>query len=898
METGSPSMADPSPARVRRRLTRRYVTALVVVALAAVAATVLILAALGQLTNDAHEVNLAGRQRMLSQRIAKGALVARAGGAPEAALDADVRQWAGVHYALRDGGAHGLSGVEDPAIRAALDSITPHVEGMRAATAALHDALEAGDGDRADRAVEAVLAAERAFLPTMDRAVFALDADSEAGIRRAQWSVLLALAVVMGTLVVVARAVLRPSVDGVARALEKVAVQGRLLRLVVDTIPDHIYVKDTEGRATLRNRASARALGFDDPTEAVGRTDAALADDLAVVRTGLPVENREEPSGTGGRLLTTKVPLRDDDGDVIGLVGVSRDVTAARSAEAKFRALVEHSVVGAAIIQDGRFAYVNPRMGEIFGYEPEEMTGLPALEIIHEDDQALVRENIRRRIEGEVDVLTYEARGRRKDGRTIHLELAGVAAEHDGRPAVIGTLNDITERHQMESALYHQAHHDELTGLPNRALFAARLEVALAEAERDGDFGVLFIDLDRFKVVNDTLGHSAGDRLLQEIADRLRRVLRPDDTVARLGGDEFAVLLSGSLPPGRAEAVAERIQAALAAPVQIDGEAITVGASIGVVAGRADHVSPDAVLGEADLAMYSVKGTGRGGHATFNADSHATAAGRLRLEMDLQHAVERGELRLVYQPVVRLADGALTGFEALVRWAHPELGLLTPDAFMGPAEQSGQVVTIDRWVLDAGTRQLGAWRAVSPADRPLTLSVNCTGRDLADPDYTADVERVAVERLSEPGQLSIEITETLLIENPEAVATELARLRARGVRFSIDDFGTGYSSLATLHALPVDTIKIDRSFVMEVGAEARSAALVRTMVELGQTLDKSVVAEGIETAAQLEVLRELGCQYGQGYLFARPLPPAEAEALIGADAPPWAVHWSPDVLTG
>ena len=374
------------------------------------------------------------------------------------------------------------------------------------------------------------------------------------------------------------------------------------------------------------------------------------------------------------------------------------------------------------------------------------------------------------------------------------------------------------------------------------------------------------------------------------MADRLTRSVRPTDTAARLGGDEFAVLLAAPLSEGHAETVAARILAALRPPVDLDGREAFAEASIGVVTGRAEHDSPDAVLREADLAMYDAKGAGRSRFAVYSASGHGPTARRLRLEMDLRHAVERGELRLAYQPIVRLADGSLAGFEALVRWEHPEFGLLFPDAFIGPAEESGQGTAIDRWVLREGCRQMAAWDALAGAGR-LSLGVNCTGRDLLDGAYARDVQSVPAEEGFDPARLHLDITESLLVEDAEAVAAVLRRLQALGVRFSVDDFGTGYSSLSTLHALPVDVLKVDRSFVGTLDTDDRSRQLVETVVGLGELLGKAVVAEGIEAPAQLAALRAMGCAQGQGYLFDRPLAPAAIATLLAAPAPPWRTLW-------
>ena len=840
-------MLHPDPRRMGRRLSRRSVVALGLIAVTVTSVCAGVLVTLHARTVDSRVVNLAGRQRMLSQRITKAALLARRDAAPPpASFGADLREWADVHHGLLDGdGDRGLPGVSSPETYAALDALTPEVAGVRSAAAAVGSALAAGDPAAADRSLARLLRHERRFLGGMDRVVFALDAESSGAIRRLWSGVGVAWAVMMGLLVALGRYVFRPTIHGVVRSMEHAAERGRLLRTVVDAIPDRIYVTDAEGRATLRNRASARALEGADGTGAEGAGDgeAARAGDLRVVRTGVPVLNREERAPDGGWLLTTKVPLRDGEGGVVGLVGVSRDVTEAREATARFRGIVEHSVAGTVIIQDGRFAYANPRMEQVFGYGPGEMVGLPALAIIHEDDRPTVSENLRRRVEGEVEALAYAVRGVGKDGRAVAVELAGVASTHGGRPAVVGTVVDVTARAAMERELYHRAHHDTLTGLPNRAVFAARLEAALAEADdapdREGGFAVLFVDLDRFKAVNDTLGHSAGDRLLQEVAARLQRAVRPSDTVARLGGDEFAVLLTRLPTPAHAETVAGRVLDALRPAVRLEGRDAFAEASVGLVTGRAGHASADAVLREADLAMYTAKRAGRGRYAVYSPDGHGPAAQKLRLEVDLRHAVERGELRLAYQPVVRLADGALVGFEALVRWEHPELGRLSPDAFIGPAEESGRSTAVDRWALREACRQLAAWGG---AAQDLSVNVNCTGRDLLDAAYAADVWAVPDEVGLDPARLALELTETLLVEDTEAVAVELRRLQGRGVRFCVDDFGTGYSSLTTLAALPVDTVKVDRSFVDSMDEDEQSRRLVETVVGLGRVLGKTVVA--------------------------------------------------------
>ena len=573
---------------------------------------------------------------MLSQRIAKGALAVRAGLDVEArlgVLNNDVAEWQAVHRGLLDGDAgRGLPGVHDPDLRVRLDSLTGTMKRVSEAVSALEAAVQREDAERADRSVQAVLNAEALFLLSMDRVVFALDDEASSSLLRVRRTTGLVLLTLLGSLAAVAGLVLRPAIQRVTASVEQLDRQGRLLRTVIDTIPDHIYVKDTEGRATLRNLASARALGFSDPEAAVGRTDAddsdelgqqALGDDLHVVATGEAVRNKTERDLEGGWLLTTKVPLHDVDGEIVGLVGVSRDVTAAKEAEAELRATAERlallvrNLQAAVLLEDerGHVLIANLRFCTLFGLDaaPEALVGRPGTDVVAEaagqakDSAAFLdaTEALRRdRRPASGGALAL------KDDRVLEWELVPVhlGEAHGGH---LWLFRDVTERREWEDRLYHQAHHDALTGVPNRTLFTSRLSVAVARQREGHGYALLFADLDGFKAVNDTLGHSAGDDLLRTVASRLQRVVRPSDTVARLGGDEFAVLLDGMPDDGYAEAVAARVREAVAAPICIEGHEVEVGISVGVVAGRPDHCDPDAVLLEADRAMYRAKREGR-----------------------------------------------------------------------------------------------------------------------------------------------------------------------------------------------------------------------------------------------------------------------------------------------
>jgi diguanylate cyclase (GGDEF)-like protein/PAS domain S-box-containing protein len=432
------------------------------------------------------------------------------------------------------------------------------------------------------------------------------------------------------------------------------------------------------------------------------------------------------------------------------------------------------------------------------------------------------------------------------------------------------------ERARSRERLAHQALHDVLTGLPNRALFADRLDQALARSRRSGrSVAVLFCDLDRFKVVNDSLGHDVGDRLLVEVAGRLRRALRPGDTVARFGGDEFTILCEDLASPDEAIAVAERVAATIARPVELDGEEVVVTASIGVAVGGSGSDDPDALVRDADTAMYRAKGGGRDRWVLFDERMRANVRARLQMEGRLRHAAARGELVLHYQPLADLFDGTVDAFEALLRWHHPDHGLLAPAAFLDVAEESGLIVPIGAWVINEACRQAVSWGRHDPDRRTPAVWVNLSARQLASPQLPATVRSATAEAGLPPERLCLEITESALMHDVRTARTVLAGLKDLGVRVAVDDFGTGYSSLSYLRRFPVDYVKVDRTFVGGLGEDPEDAAIVAAIVGLGSNLGLTVVAEGIETPAQLTELRALGCPMGQGFLLARPRPAVE-----------------------
>jgi len=558
-----------------------------------------------------------------------------------------------------------------------------------------------------------------------------------------------------------------------------------LLETLMDNVPDSIYFKDRDSRFTRINRYAAERFGVADPALAVGRTDfdyfaeehaaKALRDEQEILRTGRPLVGVEEketkPDGGVRWVSTTKLPLRDSDGAVVGTFGISRD---------------------------------------------------------------------------------------------------------------------ITQRKLAEAQLERQAFFDSLTGLPNRALFMNRLQHLFHRARRTPDgllFAVLYFDLDRFKGINDGLGHLAGDDLLVGIARRLEQHMRPSDTLARLGGDEFTVLLEDITSEADATRVADRIQQELATPFLLAGQEVFTSASIGIALSISGYDRPEEMLRDADTAMYRAKAAGRSRHQIFDADMHERAMALLRLETDLRRALERGELLAHYQPIIDLENRMLLGFEALARWRHPERGLVPPDVFIPVAEETGLVGVIGEMMLKEACTQMKTWQDRYPQTPPLRISVNMSTRQLAHAGMPEQVGRILRETGLAPGSLTLELTESALMQNLKAGASVIRKLRDMSVHVDIDDFGVGYSSLAYLQDLPVDTLKVDRSFVSRMDAGPQQTAVVRAIVTLARNLGMDVIAEGVETDAQADMLLTLRCSTAQGFLFSHPLPPGEAERLIANGLP-------------
>jgi len=691
-------------------------------------------------------------------------------------------------------------------------------------------------------------------------------------------------------------------VTGHKEAEEALKESEERYRAVMEQSVEAIYLFDAETKRVLESNAAFRRLMGYAEEELLGMRIYDFIDhddeDIARhVRRSLK-EKRRHIGERRYRRKDDSVILVDTSASVISyggrmtLCAISRDVTERREAEE----VVRKSEVRLAEVQ--RLAHLggwewDVRTDEIFwsdevyriyGLAPG--SSVPSYEgfmaVVHPDD----REMVGKAIDGalnESKPYDVEHRVVRPDGevRMVHRRAEVVRGEGGEPLRMIGTVHDITERRALEERLEHQALHDSLTGLPNRQLFVDRLEQALRRIRRrrGRKVGVLFMDLDGFKVINDSLGHDTGDRLLVEMTKRLGRCLRPEDTLARFGGDEFTVLIEDVEVSDAALRVAERIVEELREPFSLEGRELYVAASIGVGLGSDGMKGSEELLREADTAMYRAKDEGLG-YKVFDSAMHGRAVSRLQLENDFRRAIEENEFVVHYQPIVNLQTGSVWGMEALVRWEHPERGLLDPDEFVPMAEESGLVVPMGELVLEEACRRAVEWQREIPRTPPLAMSVNLSGRQLRRPDLHEVIERALKESGLSASSLGMDITETVYISALDANTAALDRLRALGIRISLDDFGSGYSSLSYLKRLPADILKIDKSFTKGLGVEIEDTAIVQTFVDLAHILGMEVVAEGVEIEEQETLLREMGCDFAQGFYRSKPLPPHEVSRFL------------------
>ena len=668
-------------------------------------------------------------------------------------------------------------------------------------------------------------------------------------------------------------------------AVEALRRSEAYFRALVENARDLIHVIN-EDRTTRYVTPSAKHLLGWDPAEVVGKNALELVhpDDVEPALEQIRLA-REKPGS--GRPITVRVRHRDgswrvfeavgrnllDDPRVRGIIVNSRDVTERRRAEEQSLRLAafarENPNPIFELSPDGAVVWVNAagqRLVASLGVDG------PA-RVLPEDHAALLRQAVS-------DGVGAREREARVEGRVF-------AWSYHPQPA-LGTVHlfgeEVTERKRVEGRLLHDAVHDALTGLPNRHLFMQRLGESLFRFNQGGgQFAVLFLDLDRFKVVNDSLGHHVGDELLVAVARRLQESVRAGDTVARFGGDEFAILLRDLEDTADATAIATRVADAVAAPVNLSGYEVFTSASIGIALASNGYERPEYLLRGADMAMYQAKGSAGLAWEVFDRGMHARALTRLQMETDLRRALHRGEFRLHYQPIVSLSTGWIAGVEALVRWEHPDRGLVEPADFIAMAEETGAIVPLGEWVVREACRQLAEWRAELGVS--IAVSVNLSARQIAHPGLVEGVRGALEAAGLEPADLNLEITESALLETAAAEGV-LAELRALGVEMQLDDFGTGYSSLSALHRLPMQALKVDRTFVSRMEGGNAPSQLVRTIALMARGMELTVIAEGVETAAQLAEVREIGCDYAQGYLISRPLP-AEALRALLVSRPVW-----------
>ncbi len=551
----------------------------------------------------------------------------------------------------------------------------------------------------------------------------------------------------------------------------------------------------------------------------------------------------------------------------------------------------------ALVDSDGRRLYNSPAYQKVLGYSAEELRATSSIEQVHPDDRPRVlqaAENARLSGLGE----RVEYRARHKDGswRTLESTACAIRNAKGETDKLVIVNRDITERKRAEEMLVHNAFHDGLTNLPNRALFLDRLQHALTLSKKHSNykFAVLLIDVDEFKIINDSLGHAAGDELLIQIGQRLKRAVRradtvsrprvsevpektpENDTLARLGGDEFTILLDDIRDPIEAVRVAERVQGELTIPFVVNKQEIVVSASIGIASSTSPHTQAEDLVRDADIAMYRAKRSGKARCEVSDTAMHVNAVKRLRLETDLRKALDRGEFRVHYQPIVSLQTGKITGFEALTRWQRPE-GFLPPMEFIGVAEEIGLIIPMNQQLRREACQHLRSWQSEFPSSLPLTMSVNITPKEFVHPDLANEIRKCLTQTGIDPGCLQLEIIETIAMGDAEKSGCVLAQLKALGVRLSIDDFGTGYSSLSRLRRIPVDTLKIDRAFISHMHSDPESREIVRTIIMLAHNLGLKVVAEGSETEEHVNLLKQLNCEMAQGYFFSRP---ADDQAML------------------
>ncbi len=697
--------------------------------------------------------------------------------------------------------------------------------------------------------------------------------------------------------------------NGAGNALKPSAEPDWLLKTVVENLNDGVVITDVSDRVQYVNSRMAKLVGCS-VTEMVGNPAQKFFSEIE----GWLEFQEGDASGKAqpfygwregqlkrkdGRKFWAEVNatlLCSNQGEPSGTLITVRDITERKWLEEYLR-LLESVVVNAneivmisqtePTIDDPlslRIVYVNDAFSRATGYSSGEVIGKAAQILLGKNTAEAEVDRIRTTL-SQHEAVRSEVILYRKNGTEFWADVNMVPIRNEQGQVThfVSVMREVTERKLVEEQLRRNAFHDSLTGLPNRLLFMERLSqmVSKVKDETNYQFAVLFLDLDRFKVINDSLGHLVGDQLLVSIARRLEACINPGDTVARLGGDEFTLLLENFQEEKYATQVAERVQRALSNPFNINGHEIFTSASIGItLSSTANFDRAEDLLRGADIAMYRAKAQGKACHEVFDTDMHTHVVGLMQLENDLRKAIERQEFELYYQPIVALATGKIMGFEALVRWTHPEQGIISPVKFVPIAEETGLIIPLGQWVLREACRQMKEWQKIFPQEPPLTISVNLSSRQFSQQSLIGQIRQILTDTGLDAHYLKLEITESAIMENTESAMDMLLQLKAMGIQLSVDDFGTGYSSLGYLYRFPMDLLKIDRSFISRVDIDGEKLELVRTIITLAWNLGMDVVAEGVETTKQLAQLKALKCEYAQGYLFSKPLNSKAAEQLI------------------
>jgi len=674
------------------------------------------------------------------------------------------------------------------------------------------------------------------------------------------------------------------------RANESLKESEERYRELFENANDIIYVHDLYGNFISVNETGLKVFGYErEETLKLNLLQIVAPSDLEHAKNQIEAKIAGVPSSNyeikclrkDGRIVVFEVNSRViySEGIPCVIQGIARDITERREAEAERDRLynVSNDLL-ATISFDGDLLHINPAWEKILGYKTDEILGKTIYDVSHPDYKNRETYVVKRSPDGQTS--SFESQLTCKDGSHRWIFWSSTLVPDDRIAYIVG--RDVTERKEAEAILEHNALYDQLTDLPNRAHFMDHLEKAIKNFadDQEKNFAVLFLDLDRFKIINDGLGHLIGDKLLVAISQRIKSSLRPGDVVARLGGDEFTILIHNVNQLSDATNVADRIQKQLLKPFRLDNYEVFSSASIGITIADDSRRKPEDFLRDADTAMYQAKETGKARYEIFDSQMHTRNMNVLQMENDLRRAIERKEFQLFYQPIMSLRSPEIVEFEALIRWQRSENVFIPPNDFIPIAEETGLIIPIGEWVLRESCRQIAEWRNQFGYEKHLAVSVNLSAKQLMHPNLVKQVKDILTETNLCPSYLKLEVTESMVMDNPELALEVLSELCSLGVRLSTDDFGTGYSSLSYLNRFPFERLKIDRSFVGKMDTDAKSEEIVRTIIRLAENLNLEVVAEGIENERQFHRLRELGCHYGQGYLFSKPVNFDEASKML------------------